>query len=232
MLEEMLKTSDRKAKGGLDAMIGCYLTLQGEEGVKLIEDLYLANTEAEYADTYSALMALRFHGTEGGVIPKERVVKAVRHMLKRPTLADLIIPDLARWEDWDSMDELVTLFKEADEKSSWVRVPVINFLRACPLPEAKERLAELEKIDPMAVKRANQFFPAGADPVPDSNKASDASSPTASGNIAAIPGKETSGSESQPGPKGWQPNLSTIICVPWVIGIALMLAQWGILRRR
>jgi hypothetical protein len=121
MLEEMLKTSDRKSKAGLDALIACYLTLQGKDGVPLIEDLYLANAKSEYADTYSAIMALRFHGTEGGVIPKERVVKAVRHMLKRPQLADLVIPDLARWEDWDSMEDLVTLFKTADEKSSWVR---------------------------------------------------------------------------------------------------------------
>jgi hypothetical protein len=36
---------------------------------------------------------------------------------------------------------------------------VVNYLRACPLPEAKERLAELEKIDPKAVKRAATFFP-------------------------------------------------------------------------
>jgi hypothetical protein len=40
-----------------------------------------------------------------------------------------------------------------------VRVPVINYLRACPLPVAKEKLAELEKIDPAAVKRASTFFP-------------------------------------------------------------------------
>jgi len=36
---------------------------------------------------------------------------------------------------------------------------VVNYLRACPLPEAKERLVELEKIDPKAVKRAATFFP-------------------------------------------------------------------------
>jgi hypothetical protein len=80
-------------------------------------------------------------------------------MLDRPQLADLVIPDLARWEDWEAMPRLVELFKTADEKSSWVRVPVINYLRACPLPEAKKYMAELEKIDPAAVRRANSFFP-------------------------------------------------------------------------
>src|SRR6185312_9659774 len=46
-----------------------------------------------------------------------------------------------------------------DEESSWVRVPVINYLRACPLPEAKKHIEELAKLDPETVKRANSFFP-------------------------------------------------------------------------
>jgi hypothetical protein len=236
MLEEMLRSSDRKAKAGLDAMIGCYLTLTGEEGMPLIEDLYLANPKSEYADTYSAIMALRFHGTEGDVIPRERVIKAVRHMLKRPQLADLVIPDLARWEDWDSMDELVELFKTADDKSSWVRVPVINYLRACPLPKAKEHLAELEKIDPAAVKRANMFFPGGGGaPAPTDNKASDAGSPAQTGLIAAIPeptaAKEISDVKVSRVKTNQPPELNRWVvgCVPWVIGLALMSCQWAIL---
>jgi hypothetical protein len=159
MLEKLLRSDDRQAKAGLDAMIACHITLAGEEGLPLVEELYLANKDAEYADTYSAIMAIRFHGTETDVVPQKRLVKSLRYMLDRPQLADLVIPDLARWEDWESMPRLVELFKTADEKSSWVRVPVINYLRACPLPEAKTYMAELEKLDPQAVKRANSFFP-------------------------------------------------------------------------
>ena len=160
MLESLLKSDDRKAKAGLDAMIGCYLTLTGAAGMPLIEDQFLRNKDAEYADTYAAIMALRFHGGED-VIPQKRILEGLRHMLGRPQLADLVIPDLARWKDWSVMEQLVQLFKDADEKSSWVRVPVVNYLRACPKPEAKDRIKELEKIDPAAVKRANTFFPFG-----------------------------------------------------------------------
>jgi hypothetical protein len=167
MLAEMLKSDDRKAKAGLDALIACYLTLNGPEGMELIEDLYLKNEKAEYADTYAAIMAIRFHGSETTVIPRERLVQGLRYMLDRPQLADLVIPDLARWEDWDVMPKMVELFKTADEKSSWVRVPVVNYLRACPKPEAKKYIEQLEKIDPAAVKRANTFFPfGGAAPSP------------------------------------------------------------------
>ena len=97
-------------------------------------------------------------GKRRTVIPKDRLVAALRHMLDRPQLADLVIPDLARWQDWGSMDKLVDLFKNANEESSWVRVPVVQFLRACPEPKAQEYLVELAKIDPDAVKRATNYL--------------------------------------------------------------------------
>ncbi|EAQ82382.1 hypothetical protein [Blastopirellula marina] len=158
-LETMLKSDDRKQKAGLDALIGCYLTLGGADGMPLIEKLFLEDKEAEYADTYAAIMAIRFHGTETDIIPRERLLQGLHLMLDRPSLADLVIVDLARWEDWSVIDRLSTLFKEANDDSSWVRVPVIRYLMACPKPEAKEALAELEKVDPEAMKRAQTFFP-------------------------------------------------------------------------
>jgi hypothetical protein len=161
MLETLLKSGERRKKAGLDALIGCYLTLRGEEGMPLIENLFIKNKKSEYADTYAAIMALRFHGTESDVIPRKRILVAMRYMLERPQLADLVIPDLARWEDWSQVDRLVKLFKDADEQTSWVRVPVVNYLRQCPLPAAKEQIKKLEKIDPAAIKRANTFFPVG-----------------------------------------------------------------------
>ena len=168
MLEKMIRSDDRKMKSGLDAMIACYLNLIGEEGVELIEDLFLKNSEAEYTDTYAAIMALRFHGSQAEVISTDRVVKALRCMLDRPQLADLVVPDLARWEDWDSMPRLINLFKDATDENSWVRVPVINYLRKCQLPEAEVAIAELEKIDPDAVRRARTFFPEGTEEKTDS----------------------------------------------------------------
>lgn len=158
-LESLLKSDDRKKKAGLDALIGCYLTLAGADGMPLVEKLFLEDKDAEYADTYAAIMAIRFHGTETDIIPRERLLQGLHLMLDRPSLADLVIVDLARWEDWSVIDRLTKLFKEANDDSSWVRVPVIRYLMACPKPEAKEALVELEKIDPDAMKRAQTFFP-------------------------------------------------------------------------
>lgn len=172
-LEEIIRSTDRKKKLGLDSLIACYLTLKGEEGLTLIEDLYLKNKKADYAETYSAIMALRFHVTEGEVISKDKLVAGFRLMLSRSELADLVIPDLARFEDWDSTNTLMELYRKADANNAWVRVPVINFLRASPKPEAKRLLKECEELDPAAFKRANAYFPKPAETTPaDPKKAS------------------------------------------------------------
>jgi hypothetical protein len=159
LLESLLKSEDETTRSGLDALIACYLTIVGDSGLPTIDELFLKNTRASYPDTFAAVMALRFHGTEGGVIDRDKVVASMRWMLDRPDFADLVIPDLARWEDWSQIERMAKLFRDADDNSSWVRVPVVNYLRACPLPEAKATLVELEKIDPKAVKRAATFFP-------------------------------------------------------------------------
>jgi len=176
MLEEFMRSGDRKKKAGLDSLIACYLILTGDKGLDKVEEQFLQNKDAEYADTYAAIMAIRFHGSEVDVIPRTRLTKSLHHMLERPELADLVIPDLARWEDWTVMNRLVDLFTNADENSSWVRVPVVNYLRACPLPIAEEKIEVLRTIDAEAVKRAMTFFPMSAE----SDNDSDAESKTTS----------------------------------------------------
>ena len=196
MLETILKASDRQVKQGLDAAIACYLSLKGPDGVALVEDLYFKNKEAEYTDTHAAIMALRFHAQEGEVIQKDRIKLAFRHMLEQPKLADLIIPDLARLEDWEVMDRMVKLFKDADSESSWVRVPVVNYLRACPLPEAKAHIEELAKIDPESVQHANSFYPLGNQAGPDAASRAGADAAAAKPSDAAAPAATDSSSTS------------------------------------
>ncbi|WP_233148621.1 hypothetical protein [Rhodopirellula sp. MGV] len=170
MLEDMLKNPSKSISNGLDALIACYLTLAGEQGLPLVEELYIANKKAQFSHTYAAIMALRFHGTEGTVIPRSALAESMHKVLEREQLADMVIPDLAKWQDWSQIDRLSKLFKEVDPKDNWLRVPVINYMRACPLPKAEAALKEFEEIDPEAVRRAKAFFPA---PVPVRPKANE-----------------------------------------------------------
>jgi len=158
MLGELLQSTAASTRGGLDALIACYLVLAGEKGLAKIDEMFLANNKAPYADTYAAIMAIRFHGTETDVIPRSALVQSLHHVLERKDLADLVIPDLARWGDWSQIDRLVELFTAAEKDNNWIRVPVVNYLRACPKPEAAAAIEKLKTIDPESVKRASSYF--------------------------------------------------------------------------
>jgi hypothetical protein len=99
-------------------------------------------------------MALRFLGEESAIVSRERVLASLRLLLAEPKLADLVIADLARWQDWSVIDRLTGLFETATADNIFVREPIVNYLRACPLPEAAAAITKLETIDPDAVRRA------------------------------------------------------------------------------
>jgi hypothetical protein len=198
LLEKMIKDEDRAMKAGLDALIGCYLTLKGADGLPTVKDLFIKNEKAEFTDQYQAIMALRFHAEEGGVIKKDQIAEVLRHMLDRPKYADLVVADLARWGDWSVVDRMYVLFRDADQDSLWVREPVVNYMRACPLPKAKKYLQEFEKIDPKAVKRASGFFPLGPPKTSPVGDKPDAVAQRTSENATDKPATDTTGALTPP----------------------------------
>jgi hypothetical protein len=158
LLERLMNSEQEAERRPSDAILTTYLTLRGIEGLEPIDARYLGNPKAEYDEIYTAILAIRFQLYEESVIPKQRLVASLRLMLERPELADLVIPDLAKAEDWESIDRLLALYRNAKGEESWVRVPVVNYLRACPLPRAKDDLLECERIDPESFKRAFEKF--------------------------------------------------------------------------
>jgi hypothetical protein len=156
LVGEDLGPDKAEIRSGIDALIACYVTLRGPEGLDVVDRLFLdrQGREVPFTETYAAVMALRFLGEESEVVPRERVLQSLRMLLAEPKLADLVIADLARWQDWSVVGRLVTLFEEATPDNIFVREPIVNYMKACPLPEAAAALEKLERIDPEAVRRA------------------------------------------------------------------------------
>ena len=173
-----------EVRSGLDALIACYVTLRGPEGLDLIDELFLnrRGREIPFTETYAAVMALRFLGEESQGVPRDRVLASLRLLLAEPKLADLVIADLARWQDWSVIDQLVELFEKAEADNIFVREPIVNYLRVCPLPQAAAAIVRLEKIDPEAVRRAATLAAfAGAAGGTPGNSTTPTPTPTASG---------------------------------------------------
>lgn len=164
-LEELIAKGPIAESKGLDALVACYLCLKGGDGLQLIEKEFLTARYVEFSKVHQVIAALRFHGTEVSIVDRQQLLRTMRKLLEQPKLADIVIPDLARWEDWSVLDQLVSMFKESTSSSSWIRVPIFKYLSVCPLPAAKQYLDELKQLDPAAYQRAN--FLSNLKPGPD-----------------------------------------------------------------
>ncbi|MEO1527448.1 MAG: hypothetical protein AAFX06_18625 [Planctomycetota bacterium] len=156
LFEELIqqRVNDPTAEFGMDAAIACYIALGGEKALARIERDYLANKEASYSDSFAAVSAIRVHGSDLNCIPKPRLSAALRLVLNRPELADLVIADLARWEDWSAIDQMVQLFETDLQKSNLVKPAVVLYLKTCPTPKGAEALDRLRLVDAEAVRFA------------------------------------------------------------------------------
>lgn len=212
---EFVDQDERRKKLGLDALVACYLTLNGADGLKLIEDRFLKNPQTEYTYIYSTIMALRFHGEEPtSPVPRDRLLASMRLLLDNSEFADQVIPDLARWEDWSVLDRLVAMYKASD-KNGYVRQPVVTYLTvAGDQPgevgsKAQTALAELEQLDPEGVKQARSLMAFGAlgrarasSSTAAASQAADTSTGAATsppGEFAATPAEIQAANEAKPG---------------------------------
>ncbi|MEN1678724.1 MAG: hypothetical protein AAGJ46_03975 [Planctomycetota bacterium] len=184
---EAVLAEERRKKLGLDAMIACYLTLRGDEGLDLIDRRFLANKDADQTHTYSTLMALRFLADEQqkssqGTVERQpvvswpRLLESARLLLDNAAFADQVVTDLARWEDWSVMPKLAEMYRAAGEKeddedraavSKYVREPIVTYLDVATeqggevAEQAEKYLAELEPIDPETFRRARSLHAFG-----------------------------------------------------------------------
>ncbi len=236
LVQDIAKADVRRRQQCLDALIAAYLKLKGPEGLPLIERRFLANPNAEYTHVYSTIMALRFHGEETDVLPREKLLAAMRMLLDNEEISDQVIPDLARWEDWSILDRLVSMFKESSE-DAWIRQPVISYLlTAAEQPaevgrKANAAIAELESLDPESVKRARSYMAFGMLARGSASDATDPNAPAADDSPAVVQtpkdaqSAESSNTEGEPAAEDSLPPTPSkfmLISAPLLAGLLLM----------
>jgi hypothetical protein len=110
--------------------MGGYLLLTGDIGVEFLERTKLKPTDASFIETYDAVQALRFAWSYAeGKVSRERLKMAMRHALLREDMADLIIADVARWKDWESLPLLMRLYD--DDLHTSAKRAIIRFANTC-----------------------------------------------------------------------------------------------------
>ncbi|MCA9019109.1 MAG: hypothetical protein KDA74_03135 [Planctomycetaceae bacterium] len=172
-LKEKIMEPTEDFRLGIDGVMGGYLLLAGESGLELIDQEKLANRNVQFSETFAAMQALRFMWTYGdGRIDKERLRKSMRLLLDRPELTDLVVADLARWDDWSVLDRLMDMYGTGDYDIPSIKRAIVRYLLvaskgknkkgggpdAATAEKAKKLLDKLRQEDPKTVQSAERFF--------------------------------------------------------------------------
>ncbi len=158
VLESLLKSNDPQHRRGLDSLVACYLLLKGKKGLDVIDEALIKNKATMQTDLFACVGALRFHGTDVDVIPKDRLLRSARLLLDRPEIADVIITDLARWKDWSVADKLLQFFTSDDEKHQFMRVSIAAYFLSFPNDKSAAYIEKLKQKDSKAFERAEAWL--------------------------------------------------------------------------
>ena len=154
-LQNRLLTSLRRPpSGSLRSLLICYLLLERKPGLAWVEKYYLKSS-MEYRNV--ALEAMRVLMDESTPFPKASLLPLFRQQLKDPDIAALIVRDLAVWDDWESLPQVLPLL-ELPPRYQYVRTAAVRYLLTCPLPQAKSELEKFKAKDPGAVTGNLQPF--------------------------------------------------------------------------
>jgi hypothetical protein len=130
---------ERQNTDNLAAMLTAHAELNGEATIAFIEKSYIQNRERTLGELIAAVNTLRVHGQADGKVARSRIQASFQLLLReRPALLEMIIEDCARWKDWSIAPKLMEIY--ASGKQPWNNAMIIKYLKACPLPEAKQFL--------------------------------------------------------------------------------------------
>jgi hypothetical protein len=154
ILKKQIETPADDFRAGFDGLLAGYLLLTGEQGLAQIEERILTNKKSRDGDVRHALSALRFHHDYGRNLPPKRLGQALSPLLDRPEFAAAAIVDLARWQDWSTLERVARLYDAPKFDTPAVREAVVGYLLVCPELEAAAALADLRARDPQGVAAA------------------------------------------------------------------------------
>jgi hypothetical protein len=155
------KTEDFRI--GIDGMISGYLLLTGSAGLNHIDDWKFKDRTVPFSETYAAMMGLRFMWQyAGGKISNERLMQSMRILLARPELADLVIADLARWNDWSVQERLMEIYGKGDYNIPSIKRAIIRYMLAST--QAKPAATEATAVPGTASGAKSNGGPAAGNP--------------------------------------------------------------------
>lgn len=170
-LEALALATTGEVRLGIDGVMGGYLLLSGEEGLDVLDKAFLMKESCARSDRYAVMQALSFIWEYGdGCITKERLRASARGQLQITDMPELLIADLARWEDWSVTDKLIARYENPPDKLT--DRAIVSFLIVASqvdpesvvmedtesIAQAREFVERLQQERPAEHKRASRLL--------------------------------------------------------------------------
>lgn len=149
-LQRLLRRPASDFRSGFDGLLAGYLLLEGEPALVEIERRWLAPANAPLGDVLHAMTALRFYHEYGRQIGSRRLAAAMSLLIQRPEVAPQAIIDLARWQAWECLPQVVAVARPAAGDEPLAR-SIVGYLLLCPSPAAAAPLAAWRHASPALV---------------------------------------------------------------------------------
>jgi hypothetical protein len=125
-------TPTRAFRFGAEGLMGGYLLLTGEEGLKQLEQTIALPANIPDTARHAFVQSLQFIWTyESDVINKTRIQSSMRLLLQTSSMREIAITNLARWEDWESLPVLQAMFAKDCEGDRESQRAILQFAQTC-----------------------------------------------------------------------------------------------------
>ena len=116
LLKQIGPGAQSDVRFGVEGLMGGLLVLAKDEGLDFLVRSRLGNPNATTSEVFNAMSAVKYAWEyEPDLFSKDVLRASLRPLLKREEFQEIIITDLARWEDWSVMAELVELSATTDQ---------------------------------------------------------------------------------------------------------------------
>lgn len=116
----------------IDGVMGGYLLARGAAGLVELERGKLDAASRHDGEMIGLINAIRFIADFAPErVPRDDLLRVMRRLIDVPSMAEIVLPDLARWKDWSLIDRLAAAYGEPPFDRSFGKDKVIAYLRAC-----------------------------------------------------------------------------------------------------
>ena len=147
---------------GVEGLMGGLLLLTGEDGLKFLEETRLQASGVSDMESLATVQALQFVWTyEPELFAKDRLRKSLHPTLQNSALREIVIRDLARWNDWTITPQLAEIYQANTEDDPGSLRAIVGYLLTCcksdvasetQIADAAELLEQIRETDPKVVK--------------------------------------------------------------------------------